>query len=97
MDVLEPFVSRVIKAVKNEKYYDREYRIAKQVSRLTGILYIEKGEKKEEHIRITFLLREFHAHTLSDINYLCRYPPAMNIKEQLNLETLPAIHFRKLS
>jgi len=95
VDVLDAFVTRVIKMVKNEKYYDSVYRCVKTAEGLTGLMFVSRAAHPTDskYVRVTFLLREFSTTSESDSMYLRRYPPSADLVGLLNLETMPAITF----
>lgn len=95
IDIVDPFVSRVIKAVKNEKYYDEVYRLMKMQEKKTGLMFVTRAAHPDNStlVRVTFLLREFDTFSLSDSFYLRKYPPDTNLVKLLGFETLPAISF----
>ena len=93
VDVLYPFVSRVYRAVKNEKYYDRDYRARMIALGQTGILYMHVADHPtdDKYKRVTFLLRQYATINIADSYYLRKYPPSVNLVTALGLESLEPI------
>ena len=95
VDILSNFTSRVIKAVKNVKYYDEVYRIAKINEHKTGLMFVSKSihPTDRDYIRAIFCLREFDTTSESDSYYLRKYPPGIDLVATLHLEMLDPIIF----
>ena len=95
VDILNGFTSRVIKAVKNVKYYDEVYRLQKMAERKTGLLFVTKAIHPRDLnlIRATFCLREFDTTSESDSYYLRKYPPGTDMVAALHLELLDPVIF----
>ena len=95
VDILEPFVVRVIKAVKNEKYYDSNYRVECRYRKKTGLMFVTRivHPTDTRYLRVTFLLREFDTTSVSDTYYLRKYPPDCDLVAQLGLELMRPVTF----
>ena len=97
VDVVNAFVDRVHRQVRDEKHGDTFYRDQRLQQGKTGILYISRSKHPTNSnlTRVTFLLREFNTTTHSDTQYLRKYPPLADIKSLLGFESLEAITFGK--
>jgi len=98
VDILQPYVSRVIKAVKNCKWEDKSYKLMKEAAGITGLTFFSRGPHPTNHayVRLTILLREFHTTNLADATYLKFKPPSANLVAELGLETIDPVIFGKL-
>lgn len=98
VDIVDGFVNRVIAAVKNEKYYDKAYKDGKAAENMCGIMYMHRAAHPSlpNIVRVTFLLREYHATNQSDVNYLKKFPPNADLVKQLGLEMLEAIDYERI-
>ena len=99
VDILSPFTSRVIKAVKNVKYYDEVYRLMKNAEKKTGLMFVTKAihPKDNSYVRVTFCLREFDTTLESDSYYLRKYPPGSDLVATLKLELMEPVTFGSAS
>ena len=97
VDIVDAYVPRVIKAVKNCKYYDAVYKTVRDHQGTTGLMYATRAvhPTNNAYVRVTFLLREFSTTSLSDIQYLKKFPPSENLVAALGLESLEPILFGK--
>lgn len=97
VDIVDAYVSRVLKAVKNCKYYDAVYKTVREHQGITGILYVTRSTHPSNSslVRVLFLLREFATTSTSDIQYLKKFPPSANLVAALGLESLEPILFGK--
>lgn len=95
IDILQPYVSRVIKAVKNCKWEDKVYKEIKEHAGITGLMFMARSihPNNTAYVRVTFLLREFHTMNAADATYLKFKPPSANLVQELGLETIDPIVF----
>ena len=95
VDIVDPYVRRVIQAVKDCKWKDEFYRQTKERAGITGLMFMHRSIHPTNNalVRVTFLLREFHTTNAADATYLRFKPPSANLVQELGLETIDPIRF----
>lgn len=101
IEVPDPFVARVMKAVEKEKHEDDLYRNIRKSQGKQGIVYRsrEPHPSKTGIVRVIFVLREFEI--VNDYsfknptgnNYLVRNPPPVGLTAELGFPTMDSVPY----
>lgn len=85
-------MQRVILAVKKERAADKLYNRISLARGKQGIVYKSTAphSSKENVAVVSFILVEYAAGSYSDLKYLVKFPPPMDLAEQIGLAELEA-------
>jgi len=95
VDIVDAYVNRVIKAVKNCKCEDKVHTAMKARAGITGLMFTHRAKHPTNNalVRVTFLLREFHTTNVADAQYLKFNPPSVDLVKKLGLESIDPVLF----